>query len=100
MMAAIDPQEAMIAAMGEDRSTWHAPMGYFLPGSPCANDAGMDFRRKRWTTDEVKAMLDKAGYDGESRRAAASDGSAHLQRVSHWWRSMRSARSASRSTSR
>jgi peptide/nickel transport system substrate-binding protein len=65
MMAAIDPQEVMIAAMGEDRSTWHAPMGYFLPGSPCANDAGMDFRRKRWSTDEVKAMLDKAGYHGE-----------------------------------
>ena len=64
MMAAIDPQEAMIAAMGEDRSTWHAPMGFFLPDSPCANNAGMDFRRKRWTTGEVKAMLDKAGYDG------------------------------------
>ena len=65
MMAAVDPREAMIAAMGEDESNWRAPMGYFLPGSPAANDAGMDFRRKRWTTDEVKAMLDKAGYGGE-----------------------------------
>jgi peptide/nickel transport system substrate-binding protein len=65
MMAAIDPQEAMIAAMGEDRSTWRAPMGFFLPDSPCANEAGMDFRRKHWTTAEVKAMLDKAGYNGE-----------------------------------
>ena len=25
----------------------------------------MEFRRKRWSTDEVKAMLDKAGYGGE-----------------------------------
>jgi peptide/nickel transport system substrate-binding protein len=65
MMAAIDPEEAMIAAMGDDRSTWHAPMGFFLPGSPCATEAGMEFRRKRWSTDEVKAMLDKAGYRGE-----------------------------------
>lgn len=65
MMAAVDPREAMIAAMGEDESGWHAPMGYFLPGVPAANDAGMEFRRKRWTIDEVKAMLDMAGYGGE-----------------------------------
>ena len=65
MMAAVDPREAMIAAMGEDESGWRAPMGYFLPGSPAANDAGMEFRRKRWSTGEVKAMLDKAGYGGE-----------------------------------
>src|ERR1700722_16137649 len=65
MMAAVDPREAMMAAMGEDESNWRAPMGYFLPGSPAANDAGMDFRRKRWTIDDVKAMLGKAGYGGE-----------------------------------
>src|SRR5205823_7630428 len=65
MMAAVDPREAMIAAMGEDETGWRAPMGFFLPGSPAANDAGMEFRRKRWTTDEVKGMLGKAGYAGE-----------------------------------
>jgi peptide/nickel transport system substrate-binding protein len=65
MMAAVDPREAMIAAMGEDESGWRAPMGFFLPGVAAANDAGMEFRRKRWTTDEVKAMLDKSGYGGE-----------------------------------
>ncbi len=65
MMAAVDPREAMIAAMGEDESGWRAPMGYFLPGAPAANDAGMEFRRKRWSTGDVKAMLDKAGYSGE-----------------------------------
>jgi peptide/nickel transport system substrate-binding protein len=65
MMAAVDPREAMIAAMGEDEQNWRAPMGYFLPGSPAANDAGMDVRRKSWSTGEVKAMLDKAGYGGE-----------------------------------
>ena len=40
-------------------------MGYFLPGSPAANDAGMEYRRKRWSTGDVKTMLDKAGYGGE-----------------------------------
>lgn len=65
MMAAVDPREAMIAAMGEDESNWHAPMGYFLPGVPAANNAGMEFRRKQWSTAEVKTMLEKAGYGGE-----------------------------------
>jgi peptide/nickel transport system substrate-binding protein len=65
MMAAVDPREAMIAAMGEDESGWRAPMGYFLPGAPADNDAGMDYRRKHWSTAEVKAMLDKAAYGGE-----------------------------------
>ena len=65
MAAAVDPREAMIAAMGEDESNWRAPMGYFLPGSPAANDAGMEFRRKKYSTADVKAMLDKAGYANE-----------------------------------
>jgi peptide/nickel transport system substrate-binding protein len=65
MFAAIDQREVMIAAMGEDPSTWRAPMGYFLPDSKAANDAGMDFVRKRHSVDEVKRMLDQAGYGGE-----------------------------------
>jgi peptide/nickel transport system substrate-binding protein len=65
MFAAIDQREAMLAAMGEDPATWRAPMGYFLPGSKSANDAGMDFVRQRHSVDEVKRMLDAAGYGGE-----------------------------------
>ena len=65
MFAAIDQREVMMAAMGEDPSSWRAPMGYFLPNSPAANDAGMDFVRKEHSTDEVKRMLDAAKYGGE-----------------------------------
>lgn len=65
MFAAIDQREVMIAAMGEDPSTWRVPMGYFLPGAPSANDAGMDFVRKRHSIDDVKRMLDAAKYGGE-----------------------------------
>jgi peptide/nickel transport system substrate-binding protein len=65
MLAAIDQKEEMLAAMGEDPSMWRVPMGYFVPGSKSANDAGMEVLRKRHTVDEVKAMLDKAGYAGE-----------------------------------
>ncbi len=65
MFAAIDQKESMLAAMGEDPTTWRAPMGFFLPGSKSANDAGMDFVRKKHSVDEVKRMLDEAGYGGE-----------------------------------
>src|SRR4029079_11017816 len=63
--AAVDPREAMIAAMGEDEANWRAPMGYFLPGSPAANDARLEYRRKRLINVDVNAVLDKAGYGGE-----------------------------------
>ena len=65
IIAAIDQKEVMNAAMGENLVTWRAPMGYFLPGSKAANDAGMDFVRKLLCIDEVKRMLDAANYGGE-----------------------------------
>jgi peptide/nickel transport system substrate-binding protein len=65
MFAAIDQREVMLAAMGEDPNTWRAPMGYFLPTSKSANDAGMDFVRQRHGVDEVRRMLDEAKYGGE-----------------------------------
>lgn len=65
MFAAVDQREAMIAAMGEDPSMWRAPMGYFLPNSPSANEAGMDFVRTPHSRDAVRRMLDEAKYGGE-----------------------------------
>ena len=65
MYAALDQKDAMIAVMGEDPDLWRVPMGYFVPGSRSANDAGMEFVTRKHSVDEVKAMLDKAGYGGE-----------------------------------
>jgi peptide/nickel transport system substrate-binding protein len=65
MLAAIDQVEVMTAVMGDQPSLYRAPVGFFLPGTPSANDAGMDWVRKRRSTDEVKAMLKQAGYAGE-----------------------------------
>lgn len=42
-----------------------APIGFFVPGSPSANDAGMDRSGARKTDDEVRRMLRAAGYRGE-----------------------------------
>ncbi|WP_135467540.1 ABC transporter substrate-binding protein [Crenalkalicoccus roseus] len=65
MLAAIDQEEVMLAAMGGDRSLFRAPVGFFLPGTPSENEAGMENVRHRRGTDAVKAMLDAAGYGGE-----------------------------------
>jgi peptide/nickel transport system substrate-binding protein len=66
LLTAVNQEEEMTAAMGEDRSTWRAPMGYFAPGSVSANDAGMDAVRQRKSPDELKRMLEASGYKGET----------------------------------
>ncbi len=65
MAAAINQQDEMIAVMGEDSDTWRVPVGYFIPGSESANDAGMEAVTRRRSVDEIKAMLNQAGYAGE-----------------------------------
>jgi peptide/nickel transport system substrate-binding protein len=65
MLAAIDQVEVMTAVMGEDRSLFRAPVGFFLPGTPSANEAGMQKVRSRPDTATIKAMLSAAGYAGE-----------------------------------
>ncbi len=65
MLAAVDQVEVMTATMGEDRSFYNAPVGLFVPGSPGANDEGMDLVRTRKSIPEIKAMLQASGYKGE-----------------------------------
>jgi peptide/nickel transport system substrate-binding protein len=65
MLAAIDQKEIMLAAMGEVADTWKAPMGYFVPGVPSANEAGMNAVRERKPLDELKRMVEQSGYQGE-----------------------------------
>ena len=64
ILAAIDSKEVMQAVMGDDSSSYHAPVGCFLPGTPYANDAAMDRLGPKPDT-AVKAMLAAAGYKGE-----------------------------------
>ena len=65
MMAAIDQVDVMTAVMGGDPDLYRAPVGFFMAGTPSANDAGMDAVRKRPGTEAIKEMLKKAGYAGE-----------------------------------
>jgi peptide/nickel transport system substrate-binding protein len=65
ILAAIDPVEVMQAVMGDDASGYNAPVGTFLPGTPSASSAGMERLGGKKSLDEVKAMLEAAGYNGE-----------------------------------
>ena len=64
ILAAIDPREVMQAVMGDDKTTYNAPVGCFLPGTAYANDAGMD-RLGPQPDATIKAMLQQAGYKDE-----------------------------------
>ncbi|HEX3348543.1 MAG TPA: ABC transporter substrate-binding protein [Acetobacteraceae bacterium] len=65
MLAAVNPVDVMQAFMGDDASTYNAPIGCFLPGTPSANDAAMDRVGGKKSVDELKAMVKASGYGGE-----------------------------------
>ena len=65
MLAAIDQQEVMAASMGGDPDNMFTGVGFLRTGKPEVDDAGMELVRTKHTPDQVKAMLDKAGYNGE-----------------------------------
>ena len=49
----------MIAINGTDKSLWKDDVGYFVPGSPLASDAGMDKLIGKRDLAKVKRDLEK-----------------------------------------
>jgi peptide/nickel transport system substrate-binding protein len=62
---AVDQRAFMQAAMGEDPALWTVPAGAFTPGTPLANDAGLEILTRPRSTDAAKRALAAAGYRGE-----------------------------------
>ena len=65
MLYAIDQTDEMTAVMADDRDGWRAPIGFFIPGTESATEAGMERLRNRPSADAIKAMLKEGGYNGE-----------------------------------
>lgn len=65
MLAAIDPVEVMQSFMGEDTSTYNAPVGCFLPGTESANTAAMDRVGGKLPLARLQEMVKASGYGGE-----------------------------------
>jgi len=63
---AMDQRAFMQAALGEDPALWTVPAGAFTPGTPLANDAGLEVLTGPRSADAAKRALAAAGYRGES----------------------------------
>lgn len=64
-LAAISQAEVMTAVVGEDRTHWKDHVGYFLPGTPMASQAGMAALKEPPDRDAARRMLKESGYGGE-----------------------------------
>src|SRR5262249_23570632 len=65
LLGAVTQSDYMIGINGADKTLWRDGVGYFLPGSPLANDAGMAALTGPRDPPKVKADLAAAGYKGE-----------------------------------
>jgi peptide/nickel transport system substrate-binding protein len=66
LLGAVNQREFMQAMAGDDKSLWKVPVGYWPPGTPLADSAGMSALPKG-TPDyaAVKKALTAAGYKNE-----------------------------------
>lgn len=65
IIGGVTQSDYMIALNGPDKSMWRDGVGYFAPGSPLANDAGMDKLNGKRDLAKVRKDLEAAGYKGE-----------------------------------
>ena len=65
LLGAIDQVDIMTVVAGTDRALWHDRVGMFAPGSPLANEAGIEALTGPRDYARVKHDLEAAGYRGE-----------------------------------
>ena len=65
LIGAVNQSDYMIAVNGADESLWNDGVGYFVPGSPLASDAGMDRINGTRDLEQVRKDIEAAGYKGE-----------------------------------
>ena len=65
LLGAVDQAAAMQAVAGTDRSRWLDGIGLFGPGSPLANDAGIEVMTAPRNYAAVREALRDTGYGGE-----------------------------------
>jgi peptide/nickel transport system substrate-binding protein len=65
LLGAMNQEDFVIPVAGSDSAMWYTPTGFFTPGTPMANDAGLDVLKGPRDYDKVKRDLQAAGYKGE-----------------------------------
>jgi peptide/nickel transport system substrate-binding protein len=65
VLSAMDQKEVITAFAGAVPSLIKTDVGLFVPGTPLANDVGVEITRGRKDYDKIKQELVAAGYNGE-----------------------------------
>jgi peptide/nickel transport system substrate-binding protein len=65
LLGAIDQTEFMAAVMGDDRSLWKVPCGYYASFAPATNDSTVAALAGKRDHEKVRRDLQAAGYRGE-----------------------------------
>ena len=65
LLKAIDQSDFVTAVVGDDPTLSHVPTGLFCPGTPMANDAGMEVLTGKRDYEAAKREIIAAGYKGE-----------------------------------
>ena len=65
-LAAISQADVMTAVGGAARTNWRDHVGFFLPGTPMASDAGMAALKEPPDRDAARRMLAASSYAGET----------------------------------
>ena len=65
-LAAISQADVMTAVSGPDRADWRDRVGFFLPGTPMASDAGMQALKEPPDREAARRMLAASSYRGET----------------------------------
>jgi peptide/nickel transport system substrate-binding protein len=65
LLGAIDQSEFCQASAGDDPALWRDHVGFFCPGTPMANDAGLAVLTGKRDVAAVRAAIKAAGYAGE-----------------------------------
>ena len=66
MYGAITQSDYMTGMVGTDPDNWRDKVGYFCPGTPMANDEGLDVLTTPRDPARVRRALADAGYAGET----------------------------------
>ncbi len=65
VMPAFSQVDYMTAAQREDTSLWHDGVGFFTPGTPMADNVGMDALTAPRDMAKARKLLQESGYAGE-----------------------------------
>lgn len=68
ILPAVDQADFMAAIVGTDQQLYMTDVGVFTPGTPLANDAGLEPLKGPRSLDRAKALMREAGYTDQPMR--------------------------------